>query len=122
MGLKELLAANPEAKAEFDVELKKSRAELDAHVKKIAPFLANRSYPHAVQELAVKVLTGKSQLAALEGAIAVLDAQEEERKSTMARKETTADTPPENRDVAQDGTVTNESDYAAAVQRLKGGV
>lgn len=130
MDFKQFLAENPAAKAEYDTGLKAQYdagvSAVEAKIKKVSVYLVDteaKTYSAAVKNLAVKVLTGESDVAALEGAVTVLDAQDEEKKSVAAKKEGIKDTPASNQDetiVADDGTVNNEASHAAAVKRVKG--
>ena len=88
MDLKALLAANPQAQAEYDQAIKDAEArgkvagteEMKATVTSVAPFLSNKSYPSQVGEMALKVLTGEQQKASLDSMVAMADMMKEMQK------------------------------------------
>lgn len=99
--LKQLLAENPDARAEYDAALvtaqtggfEKGQADVqgkvDKRVKSAQVALgAEKSYPKVVTELAVKVMLGESEPSSLESAIASVDAVREELASNKAKGET----------------------------------
>jgi len=99
--LKQLLAENPDALAQYDAALvtaensgfTKGQADVeskfDARVKfaKVA-LHAEQSYPKIVNDIAVKVMLGESDKSVLESAMATADLLREERISNEAKGET----------------------------------
>lgn len=129
MTYKELMAANSsdsELKGEVNAKLveqfEAGKAELAATIKKVSPFLgADSKYPAAVKALAVKVLSGESNFSALEGAVTVLDAQEEEKKAKLAAGETgdAGETPPtQAEDIDPAKPLETDAEIEAAASRL----
>lgn len=137
MKLAEFLAENPAAKAEHDQAIaiakadgrKEGRDEIEARIKKATPFLGGESkYPAAIQNLAARVISGESEPAALEGAVAVFDAQAETNNSNTAAGATNGggennggeETPPAQPAAGAgsetEGHIKTEDDYQAAVK------
>jgi ATP-dependent protease ClpP protease subunit len=128
MTLDELLASSPEAKALYDARLAEARTKggdaVQARITKCSAILESTVYPKAITALAVKVLKGDAEPAALEGAAAVIDAQIEDAATAEAAKAAadTGDTPADGpAAVTDDGAVNSEADLAAEIQRAKGG-
>lgn len=125
MDLKEAMAKHPGLKAEIEARDEENHQRgidvMQARIDKTAPYLAGSSYPAAVGKLAVKVLKGESEVAALEGAVTVLDAQKEAAASTVAGEEQVDDTPPHEKPVpvTEDGSIKTEADYQASLERAK---
>lgn len=131
MTLKKLMAEHPALKLEvnalvdekYKAGVEAGKAEVNARIKKVAPFMGSENkYPAAIQGLAVKVLNGESESAALEGAVTVFDAQAEAEKEAKAKKETKTqkETPPGAQDqITEGGVIDTDADYAAAVERTK---
>ena len=98
--------------------------EASALIKKVAPYLSPESkYPTAVGALALKVLSGESSFAALEGAVTVLDSQNEEKKSAQAQKETNdagETIPVQAGEVNPENPIETDAEITAAAKRLKG--
>jgi ATP-dependent Clp endopeptidase proteolytic subunit ClpP len=125
--LSEFLASCAEAKAEFDKAIEDAKkavhTEWHGKAKKIAGFLTGKSYPASATELAMKVLNGETEMAALEGAVIVLDAQNEAAKAAAASKETKKlpDTQPDGNAPAgrEDGVITSEDEFRAEIERKK---
>jgi ClpP class serine protease len=96
--LTELLQANPAAAAELDrikaeaqaAGRKEAQAEYKATVAKCMIVLGGTAYPQQIREIAGKVLTGDSHVAAIESAVAIYDAEQERKKSETAQAETAA--------------------------------
>jgi hypothetical protein len=133
--LKEMVDENPVLMAEletvkrtaFEAGVTEGRKRIEARIEKVKPYIGSAAYPPAVSALAVKVLAGESEPAALEGAVTVIDAQKEEKSMAEAQKETgkTVETPGENSvgntAVSPNGEINSEADMSAAVKRVKGG-
>ena len=99
------------------------KKSMEALIKKTSiAFDPEKSYPNAIQSLAKKVLDGEEDVAALTGAITVFDAQEEQRKSELAKAESDdlKDThqPPE--DGKTDGLAKTEEDIVALSKKDRG--
>lgn len=131
MSLKDFLAENKDANAEFEAAVsaahadgvKQGKANVEARVKSASKFLsADSAYPEAVTSLAVKVISGDADIMALTATVAAVDAVNEQAKSRAAAEDT--------RDIgdtsAQDHTLGNsahdiksEEDYQAAVNAAR---
>jgi len=128
MNLEELFKGNPEAKAEHDALIAKAKADgaqaVQSRVDKCAALIAG-DQPKAIIALAVKVLKGEEEPAALTGAVTILDAQAEAKKEADASAESDklGDTPAAGgpTGLSEDGTISNEADYQAELNRAKGG-
>lgn len=125
MNLEEFLASNPEAHAQYKGRIEAAKKEgeqsVQARVDKCAAVLG-AEYPKAIGALAVKVLRGEEEPAALTGAVAVFDAQEEARaeaEAAAAGEETPPAAPKAG--ASEDGTITSEEEYQAELNRAKGG-
>ncbi len=99
MGLKELLEKNPDAKSEFDTQVKAEvekevKAALGKDAEKRASVLEKTEkilkadYPKQVTELAMKVIKGESSIEALETTVTTIDAMKEQSSSEEAKNET----------------------------------
>jgi len=123
MNLTDLLKENPEAKAEYDEKISAAEAkgkEMEARIKAVAPYIGNAAYK-GIDALAIKVLKGESAVAALEGAVAVLDMQKESGSVATAQEETeeVPETPAGPvAQVSTDGVIRNEEDIKATQDRL----
>jgi ClpP class serine protease len=95
----------------------------EALVKKVSPYLSvDSKYPTSVKALALKVLSGESEYAALEGAVTIWDAHLEELKSKNAALETSAsgETPPtESGVINTDKPIETDEEIEAAVKNLR---
>ena len=112
MALKTILAKNPEDKREYDADIKAAEergadgakvanAKIVARVKGI---VASDSYKAPVRALAMEVLAGEKDVAALDAVVAVLDL-ESESKSSEEAVETTAEvgeTAPESQESTEE--------------------
>lgn len=125
--LMKFLSECAEAKAEFDKAVQEARDGVSTEYKnrsqKIANFMTGKAYGPAMVELAMKVLKGESEIATLEGAATILDAQAEAAKATQAAAETAAQghTPastdkPGGR---EDGMINSEADFQAEIAKKK---
>jgi hypothetical protein len=132
MNLQEFLASNPVAQNEYNQNIQKANAdgieagkkEIQAKVDKVLPFLANEDY-FGIDALAKKVLSGESDIAALDGAIAAFDMMKAkgEIKDAIDDSGKAGDIIPSgNTGLSQDGVIRNEADLKAFEQRSgKGG-
>jgi ClpP class serine protease len=121
--LADLIRENPEAAEEIeqikaDAEAKGSE-RIEARIKKASPILNSEKYPAAVKALAIKVLEGDSEPAALEGACTMFDAQQANEKTDQSIEDTedAGETPPQSEENAPraDGVIETEADYQAAL-------
>lgn len=131
MDLKEFIAESPANRLEVEARDKEkfndgsqsATAKFKARVKKAVACLgAESEYPKAIQALAMKVLDGEEEPAALSGAMAVYDAGKEEAATQAAVDETEAhgETPVGQSAVgADDGVVRSNEELAAAAARIK---
>jgi ClpP class serine protease len=106
--LKELLASNPDAKAEFDHAITEAQAagvkSIQARVDKAKPFLAlevsTDGYTDVevkqIAKLAIQVIAGEEEPSALSAFVRLVDMGKEQRKTIAAQAETkeAGDTPP----------------------------
>lgn len=132
MTLKELLAANPAAKAEHDAALASARAEgekagkdaMQATVAKVSPFLTSADYPETIKKTAVAVLKGEQTAANFDAVVAAVDAVREERAASAAAEESgkQKETPGEQKKTREPGAVVaSQEDLDAEIARMKGG-
>lgn len=122
MDLKELLAANPAAQAQYDAALVAARkegvAEVHATINTVAPFLANASYPAIIASTALKVLKGEEASGTLISAVAAVDAVREDAAAAKAAAEAAGketpgqQTPPA---AAPGAVVSSEADLEATI-------
>lgn len=128
MNIAEIMASDPALKEEIlardGLNYEKGKADgtaaMQARIDKTAPYLGKTEYPAAIAALAVKVLSGESEVAALEGAVTVIDAQLEIEKSKAAGDEQPKDTPPgQPPTLSADGSIQNEDDFQASIDRGK---
>jgi len=127
--LNELLAADSALKTEVEsrehAAFDRGRTELAAETKKrTAQALATLEgdFPAAVKGLALRVIKGDSEPAALDGALTVYEAQREAEKARLAEEESkkTGATPPETPvSESADGEIRSETDHQAAVLRFR---
>ena len=128
MDLKELLSANPAAKAEHDSALAIAETVgqdvMAATVKKVSPFLASKEYPAIIGTTALNVLTGEANMIELTAAVAAVDAVREDQKSKLASDVAGEDTPGELGTPAarKDGEpASTQADLDADIAAFKGG-
>lgn len=126
MDLIALLAANPAAKVEYDAALAKARDEgvatVQARIDKVAPILGSGKYGATVTGLAVKVLQGTEEMAALTGAVTVLDAQAEAAATAAAATGTETPGQEGHQPPAADALIKDQAGLDAAIARTKGEV
>ena len=128
MTLEEFLASNPEAKALYDARIAEAKTAggdaVQARITKCSAYLEGGDYPKAITALAVKVLKGEEEPAALAGAAAIIDAQKEGEATAaaVAAAAVAGDTPADGpAAVTDDGAVNSEADLDAEINRAKGG-
>lgn len=131
MNLIEAIAEHPgidaevkaKEKASFNLGKQTVSDQYNAMIGKVKGYLgADSKYPKAIQGLALKVLSGESNIDAFEGAVTAFDAALEQAAGAIAADETTAhgDTPPTPPAVgADDGVVKSNEELTAAADRLK---
>ncbi len=131
MDLKTWMAESPANRLEVEARDKDQLARgeqsakdrFKARVKKVVACLgAESEYPKAIKALALKVLDGDSDPAALEGALAMYDADVEAKAAAAAAAETKAqeETPAgQPAGGSGDGVVRSSEELAAAAARLK---
>lgn len=115
--LADALEEVPGIGAELDQLKTEARADLQSRIDAASPYLT-ADYPDAVKALAVGVLKGEKNPAALEGAVVALDAMRESAKVTEAVAETTKQGPTPATPaspVAEDGSIGTEGQYQAEV-------
>jgi len=110
---------DPQEEPEMEEEIKKltselsaikaEKEELEARIAKASPYLASSSYPEHIRALAVAVLEGAEEPAALKGAVVAFDAMTEQKKAVKAEEET--ETTPEV--IAQKGEALPEGVVSA---------
>lgn len=133
--LQQLLADNPDARAEYDAALvtaqtggfAKGQADVQSKVDDRVKFAsaalnAEKSYPKTIATLAVKVMLGESDKSSLESAMASVDAVREELASEKAKGETgtlgkTAGQQNETGKI--DGVAETEEDFQAQLKAAK---
>jgi len=127
MNLQALLAANPQAKAEYDAAItaavaqgeKAGKEEMQATAKAVSNFLSNPAYPKQVGEMAAKVLTGEQSKASLDNMVMMADMMTEMQKGNQAAAGTAAagGTPGQQQNTAVDPfNVADETGLEAAIQ------
>lgn len=131
MNLKEFLESNSGAKAEYDAALKASFDEgqkegtASAHkrIEKCSVYLGETEYPASVKNLALQVLKGEEDVAALKGAVVAIDMASEAAKAAAAKLETgqVGDVLANHEvsHVSEHGVINNEIDYQASLSRVK---
>lgn len=130
MDLKEFMAESPANRLEIEARDKDQLARgeqsakdrFKARVKKVIACLGADEYPKAIKALALKVLDGEEEPAALSGAMAVYDAGKEAEAAAAAADETTAQgetlvTQPVVG--SDDGVVKSNEELVAAAARVK---
>jgi len=105
-------------------DLQAKHEDLSARVERVLPYLSGSEYPQAIQALAVKVLDGKADPAALEGAIVTFDALKETKITDSAKVDSdevpeAITQPVDAPKVSDDGVIRSELDYKAAVERTR---
>ncbi len=133
--LEQLLADNPDARAEHNAALvtaqndgfTKGQADVQSKVDKRVKFAqaalnAEQSYPKTITALAVKVMLGESDPSALESSMASVDAVREELASDRAKGETDdlgKTNGQQSKTGKVDGVAENEDDFQAQLNAAK---
>ena len=127
--LKELLAKDPAAQAEYDANISAAKAAgetagkaaIAATIDKVAPFLKSGKYPGKIQETAIAVLKGDEPMGTLSASVAAVDAVREEARDKAAAAENGQETPA-GQDPPHDPEkmVSTQDDLDAEVARLTG--
>ena len=130
--LKEFLAENPTAQAEYNAALKEKhkagvtagKAEIRKDIKKVTPFLLSENYDSAIKQVAVKALTGEIDIGSFITTVAIEDARKAEKASKDAKDDTdkignTSSDPLDTSGNAS-GEIKTETDFQAEVKRFKG--
>lgn len=109
----------------FQKGIKTEQTKAIARIEKCKKFLISDEYPEVVKNLAINVISGKSEYPALEGAVTVIDAQKETQKAKDAQDETdkTDETPPETHDggTAPEGVCETNEEFAALEKEIAAG-
>lgn len=121
MTLKEIMASDPVVKAEVDAllatertaGLEEGRAEIQTRIDAVVPFIGNKSYP-GIDALAKEVLSGKSDVAALKGAVTAYDMLKETDNSEAAEEESA-----KTGEIPAEGDAGTVDDVAAMVAEDK---
>jgi hypothetical protein len=130
MDLKTLLAENPDAQTEhasaleakYNAGFAAGREKANARNAMAVKYLGSADYPKAIQDLAVDVLKGEKEMAALDASVTVWDSHKEAAKSESAKNETNAqaETPAgQPAAISEDGMIRNEADFQATIERQK---
>jgi ClpP class serine protease len=112
--------------AELEAMLGKNTAaqnDLESRMTAVAPILASNVYPAVVKEIAARVLSGQEHPKALEGAIAMFDAQHAAATIEGAELASSEARGPEPRALESatpaDGTISSAAALEAAVQQMR---
>lgn len=131
MALKDLMAEDNGVRLEvdaliadaFDRGQQSGKDQVTERVKKATVFIGG-DYPKSIQNLAGKVISGDSEFSALEGAVAMYDATQEDINSKTAKDDpkgnldTGTDDPEANKD-ATGGIVSTDADVTAGVAEAR---
>lgn len=100
-----------------------AQTELKARMESVAPILASEVYPAVIKAIAAKVLSGQEHPKALEGAIALFDAQTAGNKIEGAVQASTEAKGPEPRAlesaVPADGSIVSAASLESAVATMR---
>ncbi len=112
--------------AELEAMLEKTATaqnEINARMEAVAPILASDVYPAVIKSIAAKVLSGHEHAKALEGAVAVFDAQHASNKIEEAGQASAEAKGPEPRAlesaVPVDGSIMSAAALESAVQQMR---
>jgi len=112
--------------AELEAMLEKTATaqnEINARMEAVAPILASDVYPAVIKSIAAKVLSGHEHAKALEGAVAVFDAQHASNKIEEAAQASAEAKGPEPRAlesaVPVDGSIMSAAALESAVQQMR---
>lgn len=131
MSLKELLAGDPGAQAEYDSAIATAREEgnesgqasINARIEAAKPYLtADSMYPAAITGLATRVVAGEVDASALTAAVAAYDATAENAASVAAAAESGEQGDTNAQEHAQGGgggTIETNEDYDASLQAAR---
>jgi ClpP class serine protease len=100
-----------------------AQTDLKARMEAVAPILASNVYPAVIKEIAAKVLSGKEHAKALEGAVAVFDAQHATAAIEAAKLASSEARGPEPRALESatpaDGSIVSAASLESAVSVLR---
>jgi hypothetical protein len=121
------MSAELQAKiAELEAALGKTTAaqsDLESRMAAVAPILASNTYPGVVKEIASRVLAGTEHMKALEGAIAVFDAQHASETIEGAKQASAEAKGPEPKALESatpaDGSIVSAAALEAAVTQMR---
>jgi len=130
MNLQQLLAANPEAKAEFDTAINSATAAgqkagsdaMASTIKQVSPFLTSTEYPEIIKTTALAVLTGEGQMSTLTAAVAAVDAVKQMNATAAATAATTATGESTGQQVTNPATPAAKSDLTSTDADLESAV
>jgi len=127
--LKTLLAEHPAAITEVDKikteAFDAGKLSVETKIKTLSSYLADDSaYPAAVKKLVLQAINGDVSVDVVHGAVVAYDAFKEAAVSADAKLDSDGVpvTPPKAPDTANDGTISSEADYQAALKDLRGEV
>lgn len=119
---KELEARIAELEAMLD-KTATAQTEIKARMEAVAPILASDVYPAVIKSIAAKVLSGQEHAKALEGAVAVFDAQHASKEIEEAGQASAEAKGPEPRAlesaVPVDGSIVSAASLESAVQAMR---
>lgn len=122
MNLEQFLAENPAEKDKYDAAIKTAvdtaKAEMKAIVAKVTPIIGSADYSKCLPT-AIKVLSGESNVVALDSVVAMIDMEIEAAKQAEVVNGAAPETPPNGQPVAvisENGEINNEDDYQAAIK------
>jgi hypothetical protein len=112
--------------AELEAALGKTTAaqtDLESRMAAVAPILASETYPAVIKEIAARVLAGKEHAKALEGAVAVFDAQHAAETIESAKQTSAEAKGPEPKAAESatpaDGSIVSAESLGLAVQQMR---
>lgn len=133
--LKEVLAADSEAKADFDVEVKTAVADAVAQQKEITAqngklakiaLSAEKNYGATIRNLAAGLMAGENTAEELKSAMSSVDAVREESASVAAKNESEdlgasggENLDPQSSERSENGNVETEADYQANLAEIR---
>lgn len=122
--LKDFLENNPEAKSEYEENIKNAKQEGRAEVqKKIekAKFYLTSEYPDHIKKMVAEYIEGDLPFESLDACVRTYDLVRESIKSEAAKIETSeiGDVPVDDNGISADGVIRNEKDYQHEIERTK---
>lgn len=100
-----------------------AQTEIKARMEAVAPILASDVYPAVIKTIAARVLSGQEHAKALEGAVAVFDAQLASEKLGVAMAASAEAKGPEPRAlesaIPADGSIVSAASLESAVQQMR---